>query len=120
WPLQRNGEPPRRRRDRTSLLVPEGVSPVSRSTQLPQSRRDRRAAARQERPAPQRHRRRTGGAPVWRSPIALVTVSAIVLGAALVFLALPKPSGHAGELISPPGEYPAGVTRGDVIGSATA
>jgi len=93
---------------------------VSRSTQLPQSRRDRRAAARQERPAPQRHRRRTGGAPVWRSPIALVTVSAIVLGAALVFLALPKPSGHAGELISPPGEYPAGVTRGDVIGSATA
>ena len=43
-----------------------------------------------------------------------------MLGAVLVFLALPKPSGHAGELISPPGEYPAGVTRGDVIGSATA
>jgi protein-disulfide isomerase len=93
---------------------------VSRSTQLPQSRRDRRAAARQERPTPQRHRRKTGGAPVWRSPIALVTVSAIVLGAALVFLALPKPSGHAAELISPPGEYPAALTRVNVIGSATA
>jgi len=93
---------------------------VSRSTQLPQSRRDRRAAARLERPVRPRARRRTGGGPAWRSPLALVTASAIVLGVAIVFLALPKPSTRGGELISPPAEYPAGLIRSDVIGSATA
>jgi protein-disulfide isomerase len=93
---------------------------VSRSTQLPQSRRDRRTAARLERPVRPRARRRTGGGPVWRSPLVLVTASAIVLGAVVVLLAQPKLSTRGAELISPPGEYPAGLIRSDVIGSATA
>jgi protein-disulfide isomerase len=52
--------------------------------------------------------------------MALVSASAVVLGAALIFLALPKLSTRGGELIAPPSDYPAGLISADVIGAATA
>ncbi len=51
----------------------------------------------------------------------LVSGAAVVFGAVLVFLALPRGSGPAtGELVTPPTSYPAELVDGDVIGSAEA
>jgi protein-disulfide isomerase len=52
--------------------------------------------------------------------VVLVTGAALVAGAVLIFLALPKTPDPGRELTAPPVSYPAGQIRGDVIGSATA
>jgi protein-disulfide isomerase len=57
---------------------------------------------------------------MWRSPMALVSGAAVLIGAVLVFLALPKAAPRDGELIGSPVAYPASLTRADVLGSATA
>jgi protein-disulfide isomerase len=93
---------------------------VSRSTQIPQGRRDRRAAARLERPARQRASRRGASASPWRSPVALVTGAAVVLGAVLIFLAMPRLTAPGGDLILPPGEYPATAIRSEALGNDAA
>jgi protein-disulfide isomerase len=93
---------------------------VSRSPSTPQSRRERRAAARLERQDHPRARRRSAATPAWRSPVVLVTAAALVAGAVLIFLALPKPTEPDRELIVPPIAYSADLIRSDVIGSATA
>lgn len=94
---------------------------MSRSTPTPlPSRRERRAAARSER-AP-RHRSRTArrARPAWQSPAVLVTAAAILVGAVLVALALPRGSSGDAELRIPPTSYEAGLAAGDVLGSADA
>jgi protein-disulfide isomerase len=93
---------------------------VSRSKPAPQSRRERRAAARLERPDHPRAHRRSAATPAWRSPAVLVTAAALVAGAVLIFLALPNATEPDRELIVPPVAYPANLIRSDVIGSATA
>jgi protein-disulfide isomerase len=92
---------------------------VSRQKPLPQSRRERREAARLDRPARQRHHKRAA-TPAWRSPVVLVTGAALVLGAVLIIIALPKPTDPGRELQAPPYAYPAAQIRDDVLGSATA
>jgi len=52
--------------------------------------------------------------------MALVSAAAVVIGAVLIFLALPKLADRGGDLIFPPGDYPATLVRSDVVGSATA
>lgn len=93
---------------------------MSRATPKPVSRRERRAAARLDRPARPRASRRSAARPVWQSPVAIVTAAALVLGALLIFLALPKAASRTGDLITPPADFPAALVHGDVLGSATA
>jgi protein-disulfide isomerase len=93
---------------------------VSRSQPLPQTRRERRAAARLDRPSRPRAHRRSAATPAWRSPVALVTAAAAIAGAALIFLALPKPTQPDREIVMPPVTYPADLIRSDVIGAAGA
>jgi protein-disulfide isomerase len=93
---------------------------VSRSQPTLLSRRERRAAARLERPGHSRSHRRSTATPAWRSPVALVSAAALVAGAVLVFLALPKSTEPDRELIVPPVAYPTDLVKGEVIGSAAA
>lgn len=93
---------------------------MSRSNSTPHSRRERRAAARLERPAHPRARHRSTATPAWRSPVVLVTAAALVVGAVLIFVALPRPTEPDRELIAPPVAYPAGLIQADVVGSAAA
>jgi len=92
---------------------------VSRSVNEPLSRRERRAQQRLERPARPKSRR-TARRPGWQSPMVLVSAGALVIGAALVFLALPRGPSAGDELVLPPNPYPAELVRGDVVGSPTA
>jgi protein-disulfide isomerase len=50
----------------------------------------------------------------------LVSAGALVVGAALVFLALPRGPNASEELVLPPNPYPADLVRGDVVGSTAA
>jgi protein-disulfide isomerase len=93
---------------------------VSRSAPAPaQRRRERRAAARAER-APKIRSRARGPRPAWRSPVLLISAAAVIVGAALVALALPKNDTAGEELRIPLTSYEAGLATGDVLGSATA
>jgi protein-disulfide isomerase len=58
--------------------------------------------------------------PAWRSPVVLVTAAALVIGAVVILVALPKPAARGDELQGPPVAYPADLIRSDVIGSPTA
>jgi len=58
--------------------------------------------------------------PGWRSPVVLVTAAALVIGAVLIFVALPKPTEADRELLIPPVAYPAALIEADVLGSAVA
>ena len=49
-----------------------------------------------------------------------MTGAAVIVGAVLIFLALPKPTDPGRDLIAAPVSYPADQIRGDVLGSATA
>lgn len=50
----------------------------------------------------------------------LVSAGALLVGAVLVFLALPKGDAPGNELFIPPTRYPAELVAGDVVGSADA
>ena len=50
----------------------------------------------------------------------LVTAAALVIGAVLIFVALPKPTEPGRELIVPPVAYPGTLIKADVLGSAVA
>ena len=86
----------------------------------PTSRRERRAQARLDRPARHTRVRRSAARPGWQSPMVLVSAGAVVIGAALVFLALPRDSGGGEELLRPTAIYSAELVDGDVLGSADA
>jgi protein-disulfide isomerase len=93
---------------------------VARSQPTPLSRRERRAAARLERPVHSRGHRRSTTNPAWRSPVVLVSAAALIVGVVLIFLALPRSSEPDRELIVPPIAYPTDLIRADVIGSVSA
>lgn len=89
------------------------------SIDTPLRRRDRRAAERANRPERHRRRRVDSRRPAWRSPMVLVTTAALVFGAALIALALPR-TAPAPELQTPPYAYPASVIDGEALGSTSA
>jgi protein-disulfide isomerase len=84
-----------------------------------QRRRERRVQARLER-APRARGRRAPKRPAWQSPLVLVSVAAIAIGAAVILLVRPGAPRDAGELVSPPTSYPAALVDGDVVGAAAA
>ena len=92
---------------------------MSRTVVEPLSRRERRAQQRLERP-PRPKARRPVPRPAWQSPMALVSAGALVAGAVLVFLALPREPSAGDALIVPPDPYPAELVDGDVVGSTEA
>lgn len=93
---------------------------MSRSAPAPaQRRRERRAAARAER-APKIRSRARATRPAWRSPVLIVSAAAVIIGAAIVALALPRNEAAGEELRIPLTSYEAGLATGDVLGSATA
>ncbi|HXG25826.1 MAG TPA: thioredoxin domain-containing protein [Candidatus Binatia bacterium] len=94
---------------------------MSRSTPTSaQARRERRAAARLERQPKVRNQPLRHPAPAWRSPAALVTGAALLLGLVLVFFALPRHQPTGDFLRLPPTAYEPGLARGDVLGSDAA
>ena len=93
---------------------------MSRTTEPPLQRRERRAAARLDRAPKVRARARSAARPAWQSPVVLVTGAAILIGAAVIALALPKGQSNAAELQHPPISYQQGLADGTTLGSATA
>ena len=97
---------------------------MSRPATIPLSRRERRAIARREqaeRPVRRARQRRSGPRPAWQSPMAIVTLLAVALGVILVALAWRPASPPAGaQLVTAPTTYPADLTDGTTLGSATA
>lgn len=94
---------------------------MSRPAVPPPSRRQRRAQARIERPAPPRPRpigRSTK--PAWQSPVVLVSVAAVLIAIAVIAFARPPAAATGPELITPPTAYTAELVDGDVLGAATA
>ena len=93
---------------------------MTRGAVPPPSRRERRAQARLERPAPTRGRSaRRAARPAWQSPVVLVTAAAVVIGIAIIAFARP-PGPQGADLITPPTSYPAALVDGEVLGPATA
>jgi protein-disulfide isomerase len=96
---------------------------VSRSTNPPPSRRERRAQERLDRPAraPHTGRRKPPSARrAWQSPFAIATGAAILIGLALIVFALPKGSSNGDDLAFPITTYPDELTDGDTLGLSTA
>lgn len=94
---------------------------MNRGATPPISRRERRAQARFERPAGDRHRstpRRPR--PVWQSPVVLVSVAAVAIGIAVIAFARPPAAPTSAELVTPPTSYPAALVEGESVGSASA
>ena len=88
---------------------------MARPLDAPLTRRERRAAERQQRPARARARRGRER-PAWQSPMVLVTAAALVLGAAIIGFALPKAPATDDDLRRPPIAYPAEVIFGQNLG----
>jgi len=94
---------------------------MARETTPPISRRERRAQARFDRPAaPRRHVGRQPARPAWRSPVALVSVAAVLIAVAVIAFARPATPGGGADLITPPTTYAIGLATGDVLGDASA
>lgn len=93
---------------------------MSRPTPAPQSRRERRANARLDRQPKVRNRPMRPPTPAWRSPAVLVTAAALIVGAVLVAIALPKEESNGDFLRIPATTYEAGLARGEVLGSDAA
>jgi protein-disulfide isomerase len=92
---------------------------VTRSQNPPPSRRDRRAAARLEPRQPRARSRRSSARPTWQSPLAIVTVVAVLVGAVIILFGLPK-NEPPGELVIPAMAYTDEITDGETLGSADA
>ena len=93
---------------------------MARPLDPPMRRRDRRAAERLTRPAHRKTRGRSRPRPAWQSPMVLITAAAILLGAGIIAVALPKAPAGGEELRMPPVAYPAELIAGDTIGRADA
>ncbi|HEY2915741.1 MAG TPA: thioredoxin domain-containing protein [Candidatus Limnocylindrales bacterium] len=97
---------------------------MSRATQRTASRRERRALARDARPARNRRIPRTDARPIWRSPVITTTVGAIAIGLVAVGFATGtlgggSPAGH-GDLVVPPTAYVGLPVAGAIVGRADA
>lgn len=93
---------------------------MNRGNVPPNSRRERRAQTRLQRPAADRHRStRHRTRPAWQSPVVLVSVAAVVIGIAVIAFAGP-PAATSAELVKPPSSYPAALVDGETLGASTA
>ncbi|HEY7023592.1 MAG TPA: thioredoxin domain-containing protein [Candidatus Limnocylindrales bacterium] len=94
----------------------------NKSVAQPQTRRERRKAQRSERQA--ERSRQQAKQPAWRSPIALMTGAAILVGIAIILFAVvsqpPASSGPGNELTPPTSSVPANLADGRTLGSADA
>jgi len=98
---------------------------MPRTPTQPPTRRERRAQARVERPAPQRKKvvRRVpdGSRPTWRSPLVVTSVAAIVIGAVIIFAASGlKIGGGPTTLTTPETSYADLAVDGATVGSPNA
>lgn len=87
----------------------------------PTTRHDRRKAQRTDRH--NQRSRQTAKQPAWRSPIALMTGAAVVVGLAIVLFAVlsqPPATSGSGDLTPPTASVPAGLADGRTLGSANA
>jgi protein-disulfide isomerase len=94
---------------------------MARRNDPPQTRRERRAQARLDRPGePRRRPSRHAPRPVWQSPVVLVTGAAILIGIAVIaFARPPEPGGQVG-LFAPPTSYAADLVDAELLGSPSA
>jgi len=83
------------------------------------SRRERRAAARLEPRQPRGRARRPADRSPWQSPLAIVTVVAVLVAAVIILFGVPRDQPR-GELLIPAMPYTADLTDGDVVGSPDA
>lgn len=98
---------------------------MSRPPSQPMTRRDRRAQARVDRPAPQRkkvvRRAPVNGRPTWQSPLVLTSLGALVIGAVIIAVAIgPKLFGGTTALTTPETSYTGLTVDGTSVGSPTA
>lgn len=95
---------------------------MTRPAVPPLSRRERRAQARLEHPAVPRHRvtTRRQPRPKWQSPVVLVSVAAVLIGAAIIAFARPPETTPGAELITPPTAYAAALVDGEAVGAKSA
>jgi protein-disulfide isomerase len=97
---------------------------VTRPSQPPPSRRERRELDRRDRPIRDRSRtstRRPTKRPAWQSPFVLVSGAALVLAVAIIALSQkPAPAPPVGELITPPLAYAADIVDGELLGRSDA
>lgn len=92
---------------------------MTRSQNPPSSRRERRAAARLEPRGPRARARGPQQRPAWQSPLAIITVVAVLVGLVVVLFGLPKDE-PPGELVVPAMPYTAELTDGEAVGPADA
>lgn len=95
---------------------------MSRPPSQPSSRRDRRAQARSERPAPQRKKlvRRAAARPAWQSPLVLTSIGALLVGLAVIFASGAVKLGGPAPLTLPETSYAGIPVDGETVGAATA
>ena len=96
---------------------------MSRPLTQPPTRRERRAQARVDRPAPQRKkivRRTPQQRPTWQSPLVLTSIGALVLGAVIIVAAGAIKLGGPGPLVIPTTSYAGLPVDGETVGSPTA
>jgi protein-disulfide isomerase len=87
----------------------------------PRSRRERRAQQRLDHPAERpRKNRRVAPRPAWQSPIVLVSVLAVLVTAAVIYLAIGSKPAATADLVTPPTSYAADITDGGTLGSKDA
>jgi protein-disulfide isomerase len=86
----------------------------------PSSRRERRAQARRDSPTDRpRPPRRPAREPLWRSPIVLVSLAAVVVAIVVVLFVRPVTTQTTTELTIPSTSYTADLVNGETVGSAT-
>ena len=97
---------------------------MTRPSQPPQSRRERREVERQGRPIRDRSRtspHRPARRPAWQSPFVLVSAAALVVAVVIIVLnQKPSTPGPTDALITPPLSYAADIVDGERLGRADA
>jgi protein-disulfide isomerase len=93
---------------------------MNRPTAAPPSRRERRAQARTEHPAPRHRSTHRQARPAWQSPLVLVSIAAVLIGIAVIALARPPQATPSAELVTPPTSYPAALVDGETVGGKDA
>jgi protein-disulfide isomerase len=107
-----------------SSRTPVEVHLMSRPLTQPATRRERRAQARVDRPAPARKkivRRSPSQRPTWQSPLALTSLAALAVGAVIILVAGgSKLFGGSGALKVPETSYAGLSVNGATVGSSNA